>query len=175
MSKQITQERRDEILNTAKVYWSYISSSFIPESKHRTDLIPNIIIKRAKRWHGYTLWSEPDNMAGMNITTHTITLWLNSHKLNDELKALLIHELIHARGYNHGIIKGLRFSSHSGDKLSEVVLKGIKILEADKTLGEVELNVNGVTYKCSKKRIIGQNVAYSAGLIGRRKTIIIKR
>ena len=92
MSKQITQERRDEILNTAKVYWDYIGSTFIPDTKHKADLMPSITIKRAKRWHGYTLWGEPDNMAGMNITTHTITLWLNSHKLNDALKLLLIHE-----------------------------------------------------------------------------------
>ena len=174
MSKQITQERRTEILNTANVYWGYISSTFIPDTKYRTkyraDLMPSITIKRAKRWHGYTLWGEPDNMAGMNITTHTITLWLNSHKLNDELKLVLVHELIHARGYNHGIIKGLKFSSHSGDKLSAVVLKGIKILEANKTLNEIELNVNGITY------MKGANgTAFKSGLIGRRKTIIIKR
>ena len=170
MAKQITQERRDEILNTAKEYWSYITASFITDTKHRSDLMPSITIKRAKDWHGYTRWGKLDNMVGMNITQHTITLWLNNHKLNDGLKALLIHELIHARGYNHGIIKGLKFSSHSGDKLSAVVLKGIKILAADKTLNEVELNVNGVTY------MKGANgTAFKSGLIGRRRTIIIKR
>ena len=180
MTKQITQERRAEILNTAKEYWSYIIATFQPDTKHRADIMPNITIKRAKRWHGYTLWDEPENMAGMNITTHTITLWLNSHKLNDELKLVLIHELIHARGYNHGIIKGLKFYSHSGDKLSAVVLKGIKILEADKTLNEIELNYNGLTYKQGKKipewrNFSNSQIAYSSGLVGKRKTIIIKR
>ena len=170
MAKQITQERKDEILNTAKEYWGYITASFLPDSNHRADIIPAITIKRAKRWHGYTLWGEPDNMAGMNITQHKITLWLNSHKLNDELKLVLIHELIHARGYNHGIIKGLKFSSHSGDKLSAVVLKGIKILEADKTLKEIELSFNGLTYKKG-----AGGTAFRSGLIGKRKTIIIKR
>lgn len=47
MSKQITQERRQEILNTANEYWRYITASFMPDTKHRADLMPTINIKRA--------------------------------------------------------------------------------------------------------------------------------
>ncbi len=39
--------------------------------------MPNITIKRAKRWHGYTIWGESDNIAKMNITQHEITLSSN--------------------------------------------------------------------------------------------------
>ena len=175
MAKQITQDQSNEILNTAKEYWSYITSSFMPDTKHRANLMPSITLIRSRGCHGYTLWDEPNNMLGMNIIQHEITLYLDSRKLNDKHRLILIHELIHARGYEHGVIKGLKFSSHSGDKLSEVVLKGIKILQSDKTLNEIELNYNGLTYIQGKKRITEQGITHSSGLIGKRKTIIIKR
>ena len=97
-----------------------------------------------RKVRGKTNWNENKKILSINTTRHDVFLYLNKNKLNSKMKLTLIHELLHARGYNHGYIQKLKFSSHSyNDQVSKAVLKGIMILEKGKTIREIKINVNG--------------------------------
>ena len=173
MRKHLTEDEIKEINNLAETYWKYIVASFSPNNKYISNIMPSIEIKRKKHLAGITYWNDEEEILGMNITNHHIELFLTKNKPNLKIKQTIIHELIHARGYNHGYIQKLKFSSHSGDELSKIVLKGIMILEKDKNLQETTINANGSVYKNNNFGFL--TYTNTSNLIGKRTSITIKR